>query len=538
MCNYKFLLFPALLGITSISTAQDMNTAYNLSNTSVQGTARSMGFGNALGSVGGDFSALSVNPAGIGIYSSSEFTITPSLKLNNTSSEYTGIATADNSAMFNFNNLGLIFTNAPRGKRYDRRVWKSVSFGIGLNRIADFNNSYTYKGQTNTSSGSQVFESDANRNPSAALAYTPGATLGFMGYNSYLLDTNATGKFFTEVPFGGGVSQLKSRQTNGGITEVAVSLGGNYKEKLMLGVTIGLPMFNYQSNTSYQESLSEGNTASNPTGFQQFNYTQSTLVTGGGINAKIGAILKLTNFFRIGAAFHTPTYYSLNDVSNQAIATTGNNSVVLAEDNGGMSRNEFSYNMSTPWKGVVSATLLIRKFGFITADYEYVDYSSMRYMFPGGMDFTNNVPFQAEADQINQSIKKTYQGASNLRLGAEFRLTSAFMVRGGVGYYGNAYTAYGENTQNGYYTTQRVDLSLGAGFHWRHYFADLALVHGMYTGYEQPYTVDYTQVVSGPAATIPTSKITYATDNVALTMGVKFDNKKQHRHHRRYQENN
>ena len=154
------------------------------------------------------------------------------------------------------------------------------------------------------------------------------------------------------------------------------------------------------------------------------------------------------------------------------------------------------------------------------------------------MDFTNNVPFQAEADQINQTIKKTYQGASNLRLGAEFRLSSAFMVRGGVGYYGNAYTAYGENTQNGYYTTQRVDLSLGAGFHWRHFFTDIALVHGMYTGYEQPYTVDYTQVVSGPAATIPTSKVTYTTDNVALTMGVKFDNGRQHRHHHRYQQYN
>ncbi len=534
MCNYRFLIVPALLGITIASRAQDVNEAYNLSNTTVQGTARSMGFGNALGSVGGDFSSLSVNPAGIGIYSSSEFTITPSLKMSNASSEYAGITTSDNSSAFNFNNLGFVFTSAPKGRRYDHRAWKSVAFGIGFNRTADFNNSYTYTGQTNTSSGSQVFESDANKNPSAALGSGAGSSLGNMGYNAYLLNQNASGQFVSVVPFSGGIEQMKSRQTYGGISEVALSLGGNYKEKLLLGITLGLPVVNYQSNTSYQESLAEGNAAGNPSGFSNFGYSQNTNISGGGINAKLGAIYKVTNFLRIGAAFHTPTYYSLNDVSNRSLAASTDSGNIFTGNN----QNQFNYGLSTPWKGVLSATFIIRKFGFITADYEYVDYSSMRYMFPGGMDFTNNVPFQAEADQINQTIKKTYQGASNLRLGAEFRLSSAFMVRGGVGYYGNAYTAYGENTQNGYYTTQRVDLSLGAGFHWRHFFTDIALVHGMYTGYEQPYTVDYTQVVSGPAATIPTSKVTYTTDNVALTMGVKFDNGRQHRHHHRYQQYN
>jgi len=110
------------------------------------------------------------------------------------------------------------------------------------------------------------------------------------------------------------------------------------------------------------------------------------------------------------------------------------------------------------------------------------------------------------------------------------------MVRAGFGYYGNAYTAYGQSTQNSYYTTQRIDLSLGAGFHLRRFFADIALVHGMYTGYEQPYSIDYSGVVSSAAPqTVPTSKINFSTNNVALTLGMKFDNhSREHRHHRRY----
>src|ERR1017187_3397559 len=106
MRNPGFLLFPALVAISIISPAQDVREAYNLSNLTVQGTARSMGFGNALGSVGGDFSSLSVNPAGIGIYRSSEISFTPSLKINSATGDYAGTTTSDNNTRFGINNFG------------------------------------------------------------------------------------------------------------------------------------------------------------------------------------------------------------------------------------------------------------------------------------------------------------------------------------------------------------------------------------------------------------------------------------------------
>ena len=42
----------------------------------------------AFGSLGGEFSALSQNPAGIGMYQFSEFSLTPSFSLNSTTSYY------------------------------------------------------------------------------------------------------------------------------------------------------------------------------------------------------------------------------------------------------------------------------------------------------------------------------------------------------------------------------------------------------------------------------------------------------------------
>jgi len=408
MMRYNgFFIAAGLIALSVTAGAQDITEALHLSDLSVQGTARSMGFGNALGSVGGDFSSLSVNPAGIGIYRSSELTFTPSLKINATNSSYTGMSASDNNTAFNVNNFGIVLTNAPKGKRYDHRAWKTYSFGFGMNRVADFNNSYIYNGKTNTSSGSLVFESDANLNPGNAASVNN--SFGSLGYQSYLLNLNGAGQYATIVPFTGGVDQQKSKQTTGGITEYAISFGGNYKEKLMLGVTIDLPVVNYQSNTYFEESLSAGNLSSNPYGFNSFNYSENLSVTGGGINAKLGAIYKISDLVRIGAAFHTPTYYSITDVSNPGITTTrynGDSVSVLTVDNGSLLQNQFDYHFSTPWKGVLSATIMLNTFGFITADYEYIDYASMKYIFPGGVDNSNGIPFQAEADQINQQIKK------------------------------------------------------------------------------------------------------------------------------------
>src|SRR5690606_10256320 len=130
--------------------AQDEMDIYRYSQTMVQGTARSLGFGGALGSIDGDFSTLSVNPAGIGIYRSSEFMFSPSLKFLSQESQYGGQQVGSSNARFNINNLGGVFTSMPKGKSRQNKPWKSTSFGIGFNRIADFNRDSRYKGYNQT----------------------------------------------------------------------------------------------------------------------------------------------------------------------------------------------------------------------------------------------------------------------------------------------------------------------------------------------------------------------------------------------------
>ncbi len=515
----KYVLLSAILAGPLMAGAQDITEAFNLSNQNVQGTARSMGFGNALGSVGGDFSSLSVNPAGLGVYRSSELTFTPSISINSANSNYQGNATLDNSSRLRVNNFGLVLTNAPKGAKYDRRNWKSVSFAFGVNKTADFHRTYNYSGTNYTGSASQMFESDANLYPGND---TFKGSLAYMGYQSYLINQDsATGLFKTVVPYSNGVNQQRTVEEGGYIHEYVLSLGGNYKEVLMLGVTIGIPSFNYWKNVSYTESLINP-ASNNPYNFNNFNYSSSLSITGQGLNAKFGAIYKVSDNFRLGAAFHTPSYYTIRDEFDPSISANSQGYSTSLNTLNSLYHNSLDYNFNTPWKGVLSATILLKNFGFITCDYEYVDYTSMRYELPSGLDDNGNSFLQTQ-NAINNEIKKVYQPASNIKIGGELKLTKFFMARAGFGYYGNAYTKYGEANSEHAYTTQRIDLSAGLGFRFQHFFTDLGLVHSTYTGYEQPYSVDYSGVTSGSTATVvPTAKVDYVVNNLALTLGFKF----------------
>ncbi|XZF14258.1 OmpP1/FadL family transporter [Chitinophagaceae bacterium MMS25-I14] len=500
-----------LTGCSYVAWAQDEIDALRYSYQSVQGTARSMGFGNALGSVGGDFSSLSVNPAGIGIYRSSEMMITPSLKVNGADGTYQGNTMNDNGSRFNISNFGAVFTTAQRGRRYDKSNWKTFSFGIGINRVADFTHNYTYSGKNSgdgSSSASELFAIDANQHPGdAAGPGTPG-TLAYMGYQSYLLNQDSSGNFYTNVPWKAGINQQRTVKERGGISEIVLSFGGNYKEKLMLGATVGLPTLHYQRDASYTEAALDPSTSPN---FNSFRINETLTTSGFGGNLKLGFIYKVNDYFRFGGAFHTPTVYAMSDVYDQSLLVNTNG----ANPNGDYwydaTQSRFNYTLFTPWKAVLSATGMLGKIGFITADYEYVNYHSMRYSFSGTDDFGND--FKDYQSAVNQLIKDTYKGASNFRAGVEIRLDQ-LSLRGGFGYYGSPY-------KNSFSGADRLDFSAGLGFRFTHTFIDLAYVHSTYKNQEQPYVFPG-DLPAYQSVVVPTATIKNNNNNVALTLGFKF----------------
>ena len=69
----------ATLLLPAVSQAQSAVDLYNMNRPDLRGTARFMSMGGAFTALGGDLSSLNQNPAGIGIYRSSELGLTLNL---------------------------------------------------------------------------------------------------------------------------------------------------------------------------------------------------------------------------------------------------------------------------------------------------------------------------------------------------------------------------------------------------------------------------------------------------------------------------
>ena len=509
---HKYFIYITIGLFASKAYSQDLMEAYQLSNLRSLGTARSLGFGSTLGSIGGDFSSGSVNPAGLAVFRKSEIAFTPSLQVNSASSQYASHTTNDNNVRATVNNWSIVLTDAPTGKRYDHRKWKTVTFAIGLNRMADFNHDYQYRGTNTTSSATQAFESDANFDTTAI---GQAGTLAYLGWQGYLI--NRYGSYFKSVvPYRGGIDQTRVTTERGRVSEFDISLAGNYQEKLLLGATLGISKLVYKFNSTYSEALSPFNTIDNPDTFKNFLYGTNINLTGTAENLKLGAIWKPTEQIRIGAAFHTPTLYQITDVfSNSLKSNVGSFYNALTVDNGALSSSEFAYQLATPYKLILSGSVIVKSVGFISADYEFVDYSTTRFIFPSGINAGTGNSYSYEAKQLNNSIKNTYQGVSAFRVGTEIKLTPFFLVRGGAGITGNPY-------RNSNYNANRTDLSFGLGFRSGTFFADFGVMNSKYKVAEAPYTINFSNVISGSKADIPQAITSHNLNCIALTMGVKF----------------
>ncbi|MBK7083590.1 MAG: hypothetical protein IPH53_02525 [Flavobacteriales bacterium] len=70
------------------STAQNEEDGYASQTMRPQGTARSLGLGGAFGALGGDAGALWVNPGAMGLYTTTEFSLTPGIEFNDATAPF------------------------------------------------------------------------------------------------------------------------------------------------------------------------------------------------------------------------------------------------------------------------------------------------------------------------------------------------------------------------------------------------------------------------------------------------------------------
>ncbi|HUX85002.1 MAG TPA: hypothetical protein VMV20_07190, partial [Chitinophagaceae bacterium] len=312
-----------LIGVALCQMAQGQTEADALrySQLTSGGTARVQAIGGAAGSLGGDVTSLSVNPAGIGLYKTNEFEVTPGLLNSSNQSSYLGSSGSASKTNFYIGNAGIIFASDLSGA--DQTGWKNITFGISINRLANFNQNIYYTGNNNQTSYADYYTQQLQGQTDLTGAeqnYPYGASEAInTGLIGPQVDSSnqLTGNWESIVPVSSGIRQENSISSSGGLNELSLGIAGNYDDRFFLGGSLNFPTIKYNSTQTFQET--NLNDKSSPLNY----YTVSNFLTtdGIGINGKLGVIYKVNEALRFGAAFHTPTIYSMNDTYSTSMTT-------------------------------------------------------------------------------------------------------------------------------------------------------------------------------------------------------------------------
>ncbi|MBK9525213.1 MAG: hypothetical protein IPO39_10770 [Bacteroidetes bacterium] len=293
----KIISVALMLFIAASGFSQTDLDAFRYSQSNLSGTSRFTSMGGAFGALGGDFSSLAVNPAGIAIYRKSEITFTPSIFVGSTESTFLGKTNSERKFNFNFGNAGMVFTHK-FSENDETPGWKSWNFGFGYNRINNFHNRSFYENTNPTNSLTDYFAENAQ-----GVGYDNlDPFYEYLAYYTYLINPDSLNNYSAAAP-NGNIIQRRSSETRGSMGETDITFGGNYSNRLFIGGTLGFANIRYVENTTFEEIDRENIIDT----LNQFQFDQNLTTHGFGFNFKFGLIYKAADWVRLGATVHTPT---------------------------------------------------------------------------------------------------------------------------------------------------------------------------------------------------------------------------------------
>ncbi|MBK8954952.1 MAG: hypothetical protein IPM34_05265 [Saprospiraceae bacterium] len=476
----SILILCLLIGASAnLVFAQTASEALRYSMFRPYSTSRSIGVGNSMSALGGDFSAIAVNPAGIGLYRKADVyvsmgTIWEDNEATLKSNQHQNSVYKENTGKFSLNGLGFIGISNPASGD-----WKNVNLSINLVRTDDFRRDLYFKGRSKGSITDRFLELSLDPlgqgleglNPDdlddfeAGLAYETGALFD-KGTDSvkYIYQTD----FLAHPDYA--VSKEQSVKQYGGMHELTFGVGANYQEWLALGLSIHVPFGFFESESTYSEYESVRGEF-NP--FRNLVFENKLRTEISGVGAKMGIIFKPVKFLRLGAAIQTPYSLTLKDEYHTSLdygfELNGRDTSFYSRSPDGA----FEYKLTTPWRSVLSAAL-IGPYGFISGEVDFINPQNSNYNLSAFSEEPGDTKFEQE---LNSDIEKQYKAVVQYRLGAELAL-SKLRLRGGYQYLPQPYSNSSDKAQI---------YSLGGGFRGDRMYFDFVYSFGNQNQTYAPY---------------------------------------------------
>lgn len=540
----KKLIIMALAVLASAGAgAQTVYDAMNIAQKDLNGTARFVGMGGAMSALGGDISTISTNPAGIGIYRSNDAMVTMGYSITGTESKFGGNTFEANKNRWSFDNAGFVIST----KIGNMTSLRYVNFGFNYHKSKSF-----YKNMTMGGLLGKVGSDYVSQVASMAIQATDGAyayyedyfsyldygksstyrndyagwmgTLGFQG--GLLFEDTETEAYNTYTPYiPSEADALFLSRERGGVDEYDFNVAFNVEDRLYFGVTLGAYAVDYNKysfyDENYQYTWEDGNQYEEGYSLESFNR-----IHGAGVDLKLGAIFRPIEDspLRVGLAIHSPVYYKLTYTTGALMSTdlylpAEDGSEVMTHTTidtyselGGRDMDR-DFLLQTPWLFNVSLGYTVGNSLALGAEYEYEDYSSMKFFYPEGDEMA------WETGESDLCLK----GVSTVRLGAEFKPIPAFALRLGYNFSSSAFKddaikalpANSINTDTDFANSESMNtFTLGIGYRGSKVYADLAYKYNMYKSKFYPFVDDL--------GVLAATRVNNERSQVLFTLGMRF----------------
>jgi len=424
----RLSIFIALL-VCAFVSAQNIDDVLRYSNDNLQGSARYQGMGGAFGAVGGDLSALNVNPAGSAVFNHGLFTVSGTAYNTDNDATYFNTSTSADQTDLDINQFGaaLVFNSKNENSGWDR-----IALAFNYDLVTNFDNQVSIVG-TSDQGIDNYFLSFAQGTPFGAILLQDGEFIedayldigsqsgfidqqSFLGYYGGIIDpenTDDDNTVYNSNARYSNVNQRFSRTTGGFNSKYTFNFAARYQERLHLGASLNFHGVQYDQVDLFREDGYDADSDVQFVNFDSFLRTE-----GGGFSFSTGAIYELNKLVRLGASYQSPTWYRFQDSFAQRINSD------LADENIDFINfnivNLFdTYTVKTPAKLTGSLALVFGKSGLLSVDYGYQDMSNAK-LGPerdGGFDNANN--------EISNQLGAT----STIRVGGEYRI-ARFSLRG------------------------------------------------------------------------------------------------------------
>jgi hypothetical protein len=479
----KKVLLLAIGFAFSTAQSQEISDAIRYGQPELHGTARFTSMSGAFGALGGDLSAMNVNPAGSAVFVNNQFAFTMGGYNTKNNSNYFSTTTSASDNSFDLNQAGGVFIFKNRNPNSD---WRKFSMAINYENTSNFDNSLFSAGTSPINSVANYFLSYADGVPLSLLEDSSyarlnhGAQQAFLGYQGYIINpvTNTPNNslYTSNVRSGGNYHQENSVYANGYNGKLIFNTALQYKDKVYFGINLNSHFTDYVQSSNFYES--NNNPLDLNYEVKSLNFTNNLHTYGAGFSFQIGAIAKVTNEIRLGLAYESPTWYYLQDEFSQRLSSVSSNTVdVLPPDVvDPLVINYYApYDLRTPGSLTGSIAYVFGKSGLISLDYKYKDYSCTEFS-------PENDPYYRG---LNNTMHNSLGVSNEIRAGAEYKIEN-FRLRGGYRFEGSPY--------NDSVTIGDLNsFSGGLGYSFGAIKLDFAYVYAHSTSQQQFFTQGFTE---------------------------------------------